>query len=296
VMSDVDGTLAETHVVPVLGNKKLADLRAHDIDRLLAAKRDSLSTATLARVLAVLRRSIRWAEARDLVGRNVAALCSAPTGTDGRPSKSLTLDQARNVMLAAESSPLAAYVVLALLTGLRTEELRALTWDHLDLAGDAQSVPPRPPSVQVWRSVRAGGAPRRGARGEPSRCRTGASRRSTDSGTRSSGRACGLRRDSSSPPTTGRSSMRRTCGAPFDTSATERGSTLRRGRRESCGTRSCPCCPTPEYQSRRSRLVGHSSTTVTETVYRKQLRPVLTGGAQVMDTLFDLPVPADAER
>jgi integrase len=217
-MSDVDGTLAETHVVPVLGNKKLADLRAHDIDRLLAAKRDSLSTATLARVLAVLRRSIRWAEARDLVGRNVAALCSAPTGTDGRPSKSLTLDQARNVMLAAESSPLAAYVVLALLTGLRTEELRALTWDHLDLAGDAQSVPPRPPSVQVWRSVRAGGAPRRGARGEPSRCRTGASRRSTDSGTRSSGRACGLRRDSSSPPTTGRSSMRRTCGAPFDTS------------------------------------------------------------------------------
>jgi integrase len=45
-----------------------------------------------------------------------------------------------------------------------------------------------------------------------------------------------------------------------------------------------------------ARLVGHSSTTVTETVYRKQLRPVLTGGAQVMDTLFDLPVPADAER
>ena len=38
-----------------------------------------------------------------------------------------------------------------------------------------------------------------------------------------------------------------------------------------------------------ARLVGHTSTTVTETVYRKQLRPVLTGGAQVMDTLFDLP-------
>ena len=38
-----------------------------------------------------------------------------------------------------------------------------------------------------------------------------------------------------------------------------------------------------------ARLVGHGSTKVTETVYRKQLRPVLTGGAQVMDTLFDLP-------
>jgi hypothetical protein len=38
-----------------------------------------------------------------------------------------------------------------------------------------------------------------------------------------------------------------------------------------------------------ARLVGHGSTRVTETVYRKQLRPVLTEGAQIMDTLFDLP-------
>jgi integrase len=35
-----------------------------------------------------------------------------------------------------------------------------------------------------------------------------------------------------------------------------------------------------------SQLVGHSGTTVTETVYRHQLRPVVQGGAQVMDRLF----------
>jgi hypothetical protein len=35
-----------------------------------------------------------------------------------------------------------------------------------------------------------------------------------------------------------------------------------------------------------SRLVGHSSTTVTEAVYRKQIRPVLQGGATVMDRIF----------
>ncbi len=35
-----------------------------------------------------------------------------------------------------------------------------------------------------------------------------------------------------------------------------------------------------------SRLVGHRSTTVTETVYRKQLRPVLQGGAVAMDSIF----------
>jgi integrase len=43
-----------------------------------------------------------------------------------------------------------AYIVLSLLTGARTEELRALTWSHVDLDG-------KPPSVQLWRSVREGG-------------------------------------------------------------------------------------------------------------------------------------------
>jgi integrase len=35
-----------------------------------------------------------------------------------------------------------------------------------------------------------------------------------------------------------------------------------------------------------SRLVGHSSTAVTELVYRHQIRPVLQGGAVVMDRIF----------
>jgi site-specific recombinase XerD len=35
-----------------------------------------------------------------------------------------------------------------------------------------------------------------------------------------------------------------------------------------------------------SRLVGHRSTMVTETIYRKQLRPVIEGGAEVMDRIF----------
>ncbi|MGW4473167.1 hypothetical protein ACWENQ_26180 [Nonomuraea sp. NPDC004354] len=35
-----------------------------------------------------------------------------------------------------------------------------------------------------------------------------------------------------------------------------------------------------------SRLVGHFNTTVTETVYRKQLRPVMLEGAQAMDRIF----------
>ncbi|MEV6149649.1 hypothetical protein AB0L53_04840 [Nonomuraea sp. NPDC052129] len=33
-------------------------------------------------------------------------------------------------------------------------------------------------------------------------------------------------------------------------------------------------------------LVGHAGTSVTEAVYRHQLRPVITKGAQTMNTIF----------
>ena len=38
-----------------------------------------------------------------------------------------------------------------------------------------------------------------------------------------------------------------------------------------------------------SRLVGHSGTTVTELIYRKQIRPVLDDGATAMDRIFQRP-------
>jgi integrase len=85
------------------------------------------------------------------VKRNVALLCDVPRGTAGRPSKSLTLAQAADLLTAAQRQPaIYAYIVLSLLTGARTEELRAFTWSHVDLDG-------KPPSVQLWRSVREGG-------------------------------------------------------------------------------------------------------------------------------------------
>ena len=35
-----------------------------------------------------------------------------------------------------------------------------------------------------------------------------------------------------------------------------------------------------------ARLVGHTSTRTTEVVYRRELRPVITTGAEVMDKIF----------
>ena len=35
-----------------------------------------------------------------------------------------------------------------------------------------------------------------------------------------------------------------------------------------------------------ARLAGHATTRTTEVVYRRELRPVITTGAEIMDQLF----------
>lgn len=280
--------LARSHIIPLIGKRPLRELRAHDVDRMLSARRHELSTSTLQRVLSVLRRAIRWAEARDLVGRNVALLCTAPTGTGGRPSKSLTLEQARAVLTACDDSPIGAYVTLALLTGVRNEELRALTWDHVDLEGNPEAVPGVPPSVRVWRSVRAGGDTKtrlsRRTIGLPGTCVDALRRhrgKMEEAGLYSD---CGLvfctGRGTALDSANVRRAFRALCrGARLDAEQW----TPRELRHSFVSLMSDAGVPLEEI----ARLVGHGSTKVTETVYRKQLRPILTGGAQVMDTLFE---------
>ena len=121
-------------------------LTAGDAQETLDALAGRLSTRSLQITRNCLERAIPHAEVRDLVGRNVAALVKVPAGRSGRPSKSLTLEQAQELLQAAGGSGLYAYVVLSVTTGLRTEELRALRWNEVDL--DAGT-------VAVYRAVRA---------------------------------------------------------------------------------------------------------------------------------------------
>ncbi len=86
----------------------------------------------------------------------------------------LTLEQAVAIIAAARTLPtvelhpglkdvrrpaelMHGYIALSLLTGLRTEEARALSWEHVDLDGDPGADPPIPPHFAVWRSVHARG-------------------------------------------------------------------------------------------------------------------------------------------
>jgi integrase len=145
-------------VLAVIGTVRLRDLDVTDVDKALAALAATRSSSTVAMAHLALTRAITRSQAKNLVLRNVSALTGTPPGREGRPSRSMTLAQASALTAAAQAAGprMHPYVMLSLCTGVRTEEARALRWEHVDF-GDPESVPPRPASVAVWRSVRARG-------------------------------------------------------------------------------------------------------------------------------------------
>ena len=246
------------------------------------------STSTLQVLRSILKRSVTRAQARDKVKRNVVLLCDIPQGRQGRPSKSLTFDQAAALLMAAEDTSLHAYIVVSLLTGARTEELRALTWSHVDL--DAA-----PPCILVWRSVRAGGDTKtrksRRTLELPQRCvdallvhreKQGGIRQHVGEWWQDTDPVFASRTGTELDAANVRRAFRKVTAAaglnPADW-------TPRELRHSFVSLLSDAGVPVEKI----ARLAGHIGTTTTETVYRhqiRQIRPVVTGGAEIMDQLF----------
>lgn len=287
-------SLVNNHIVPSLGARPLVKLDVDDVEDWLAKEAEVLVTSTVRNLRSILRRAINRAQVGKRVSYNVVLLCDElPAGKGaGRPSKALTLEQAEAVLEAAESSPMWAYIVVSLLAGARTEEMRPLTWDHVDLVGTPKATPAIPPNIEVWHSVRA--------RGETK--------------TRKSKRTLALPEravEALKAHRVGQRAVKAVAGADwqelglvFATSVgTERDvNNVRRDFRrviKAAGLNPAQWTPRELRHSfvsilsdggmpieEISRLVGHSSTAVTELVYRKQIRPVVESGAIAMDRIF----------
>ena len=271
------------------------------MDKWLDGLTGKLSTRSLQSIHSILRRSIRQAQARDKVIRNVAELVTTPKGTAGRPSKALTLAQATAVMEQAKSSPIHAYVVLTIMTGVRTEEARALRWDHVVAwANDRSGWQPVTEAgfdharfaVYVWRSVRADGD-----------TKTQKSRRTLEIPDQAATALKELRKR--------QTTQRLRAGNQWQDNnlvfSTRTGTELSAGNiRRAFRAIAKAAGVGDDWVPRETRhtfvsimsdndvpietiadLVGHKGTTVTERVYRHQLKPVISTGATTMNAIFN---------
>jgi integrase len=280
-------------ILATIGARRLRELTADDVHQALTAMARRYSSAAVAMGHNALTRVIRHAEARDLAGRNVAVLIDTPKGQAGRPSKSLTLEQASALLAATEGTRMHAYTALCLATGIRTEEARALRWEHVDF-GNPVASPPVPASAAVWRSVRSHGD----TKTEKSR-RTLALPEMAVTALRAHKERQADERAAAGLTWSDRDLVFSTrTGAPLDAANVRREFkaactaakigehwTPRELRHSFVSLMSSSGVPVEEI----ARLAGHSSSRTTEVVYRRELRPVLTTGAEAMDRLFQVP-------
>jgi integrase len=292
-------------VLDAIGARPLRVLSAGDVRSALSQLATRYSTRSLQITRNSLERAIRHAESNDLVGRNVAALVKAPQGRSGRPSKSSTLDQAKALLAASEHTRLHAYVVLSLLVGIRTEEARALHWDHVvtwvdDPAGwqpvasagfDPSQGGEGRFAIYVWRSEREGGDTKteksRRTLALPRRC-VEALRQQREQQERDRQMAGDLWQEHGLV-------FASRVGTPLSANNVIRAFrvvTKKAGLGEDWAPRelrhtfvsvmSANGVPVENI----ALLVGHDRTATTESVYRHEIRPALTQGAEVMDEVF----------
>ncbi|MGO9081234.1 MAG: site-specific integrase [Streptosporangiaceae bacterium] len=175
-----------------------------------------------------------------------------------------------------------AYVVLLLTTGIRPEEARALRWDHVDLEAG---------TVAVWRSDRAGGdtkTPRSRRTLKLAQIAVDALREREAVQAADRVRAGERWQDSGLVFTTALGTMldqhniRR--GFRQITQAAGLGTDWvpRELRHTFVSIMSAGGVPVEEI----ARVAGHRQASTTELVYRRELRPVITTGAEIMDSIF----------
>jgi integrase len=282
-----------------LGTVRLNDVTAADVQKALTAMATRLSTRTVQIAHNVLVRAIRQAERADLVGRNVAALVKPPKGqAAGRPSKSLTLEQAVALMSAAKGTRLEAYITLSLLTGLRTEEVRALRWDHVVAWVEGQWQPVSQAgfdheqlAVFVWRADRAGGDTKTPKSGRtlalPHRCAEALrEHRVRQAADRLAAGPLWQDHDLVFASTVGTPlddhNVRRQFRVITEAAGLGRTWVPRELRHTFVSLLSAHGVPVEAI----ALLAGHNQTATTELVYRHQIVPALTRAAEVMDEIF----------
>lgn len=289
----------EVHIIPGLGKAKLKRLTADQVDRFLESLTDKLATSTIERVLNTLRRIIRFAESRNKVRRNVAMLVDPPKGKEGRPSKSMTLAQAQAVLRASRGSWIHPYIAISVFTGVRTEEARPLKWEHTHLNPTKDEVcscggkhpETTAPYVEVWRSVRA----------------------TKDTKTPKSRRTIALPsyvvtiltayriKDQIEREEAGRGLERVEYVFATGNNTVRDAANVRRDLRAVVAKAKVPGNWAPRElrhtfvslmsdqgadEELIADLVGHARTSTTRTIYRHQLRPVITTGAELLDRAF----------
>ncbi len=132
--------IANNHLKPALGHRKLKDLTRAEVRRLYSHKGKALSPRSVDYLHVTLQKALSQAVRDDLLPRNVASGERPRSSRVQREANALSPAQARTLLGKASGERNEALYIVALHTGLRQGELLGLKWTDLDLDRGTLSV------------------------------------------------------------------------------------------------------------------------------------------------------------
>ncbi|MCE3248726.1 MAG: phage integrase family protein [Geminicoccaceae bacterium] len=165
-LPEVERILARD-VLPAIGDVPITDLRKRDVIELVDGIADRGSGIMANRTLAIVKRMLTWAAARDIIEANVAQFVEPPAD-ETRRDRVLCDAELVEIWRAAEAqgAPYGAGVKLLMLTAARREEIFGLSEGELDLDGsvirlpasrtkvkEGRTIPLSPPALAVLRAL-----------------------------------------------------------------------------------------------------------------------------------------------
>lgn len=133
-------TNVHSHIIPVIGNVLLNQLKPVHVQKLYARKLEQgLSSTSVLYIHRVLHKALNQAVKMEIVHRNVADLVDPPRK---RKFQAQILNESEVALLLSEAkdTPLYTPILLAVTLGLRRGEVLGLRWDDIDFSNNTITV------------------------------------------------------------------------------------------------------------------------------------------------------------
>ncbi|MCY4580316.1 MAG: site-specific integrase [Chloroflexi bacterium] len=133
------GTIIHKHVLPSLGQIRLADLSPRHIQSYYSALLDRLSAQTIKHHHTLLHRAFEIAITWELLDRNPTQRVRTPKPKPS-PARTLSTGEVRRLLAGARQTPYHVPIHLALYAGLRRGEILGLRWQDVDMDANTLSI------------------------------------------------------------------------------------------------------------------------------------------------------------
>ncbi|GGR27536.1 tyrosine-type recombinase/integrase [Deinococcus ruber] len=126
--------LTQRHLKPLLGEKRLQDLKPSDVRSAYhTLVQQGFPRSLLHQVRVILKGALQDALLDEIVSRNVAEIVHLPSFKRTKTARALSPEEARQFLATAHKQRLGVLFEFVIATGLRRGEVCARQWSHLDL-------------------------------------------------------------------------------------------------------------------------------------------------------------------